>query len=72
MCIRDRLFVGHPAKEQIQRRILTEAKRLLVFTNSNLKDIAYQLGFGTPTYFSRFFKKHTHLTPLEYQKGLKR
>jgi len=64
----NRLFVGHPAKVQIQRRILTEAKRLLVYTNNNLKDIAYQLGFDTPTYFSRFFKKHTKMTPLEYQK----
>ena len=67
-----KLFHGQPAKTLIQERIVLEAKRLLTFTNSNLKDIAYQLGFDTPTYFSRYFKKHTQQTPLEYQKKLKR
>ena len=67
-----KLFHGQPAKTIIQERIILEAKRLLTFTNSNLKDIAYQLGFDTPTYFSRYFKKHTQLTPLVYQKKLKR
>jgi len=67
-----KLFTSKPAKIMIQERILLEAKRLLSFTNSNLKDVAYQLGFNTPTYFSRFFKKHTQQTPLEYQKKLKK
>jgi len=67
-----KLFHGQPAKKMIQERIILEAKRLLTFTNSNLKDIAYQLGFDTPTYFSRYFKKHTHQTPLEYQKKIKK
>ena len=63
-----KLFHGQPAKKILQDRIILESKRLLTFTNSNLKDIAYQLGFDTPTYFSRYFKKHTQQTPLEYQK----
>jgi len=67
-----KLFHGQPAKIIIQERIILEAKRLLTFTNSNLKDIAYQLGFDTPTYFSRYFKKHTQETPLVYQKKLKK
>ena len=67
-----KLFHGQSAKMLIQERIILEAKRLLTFTNSNLKDIAYQLGFDTPTYFSRYFKKHTQQTPLGYQKKLKK
>lgn len=67
-----KLFHGQPAKKILQDRIILEAKRLLTFTNSSLKDIAYQLGFDTPTYFSRYFKKHTQQTPLAYQKKLKR
>ncbi len=67
-----KLFTKKPAKTLIQERIILEAKRLLSFTNSNLKDIAFQLGFETATYFSRVFKKHTQKTPLEYQRNLKR
>jgi len=67
-----KLFTKKPAKTLIQERIILEAKRLLSFTNSNLKDIAFQLGFETATYFSRVFKKHTKKTPLEYQRNLKR
>ncbi len=60
--------VGITAKEFIQARIITEAKRLLFFSTLTTKEIAYQLGFTEPANFSAFFKKHTHLSPSNFKK----
>ncbi|MBP4142526.1 AraC family transcriptional regulator [Flavobacterium sp. P4023] len=60
--------VGKTAKEFIQARIITEAKRLLFFSSLTNKEIAYQLGFKEPANFSAFFKKHTKLSPSHFKK----
>jgi AraC-like DNA-binding protein len=60
--------IGKTAKEYIQSRIITEAKRLLYFTDSNSKEIGYKLGFNEPANFSAFFKKHTQLSPSNFKK----
>ncbi|KAB1154189.1 MULTISPECIES: helix-turn-helix domain-containing protein [Tenacibaculum] len=51
----------------IHERTLTEAKRLLLFTNNSISEIAYELGFTDTSYFMRFFKKHTSLTADTYR-----
>lgn len=61
--------IGKTAKEYIQARIVTEAKRLLYFTNLSNKEIGYELGFSEPANFSAFFKKHTQLSPSKFQKN---
>lgn len=60
--------IGKTAKEYIQARIITEAKRLLYFTDLNNKEIAYELGFNEPANFSAFFKKNTQLSPSSFKK----
>lgn len=67
-----KLFTQKSAKVVIKERIILESKRLLAFSKGNLKDIAFQLGFETATYFSRVFKNHTSKTPLEYQRSILR
>jgi AraC family transcriptional regulator, transcriptional activator of pobA len=59
--------VGETAKEYIQSRIITEAKRLLYFTDLSNKEIGYELGFNEPTNFSAFFKKCTQLSPSNFK-----
>lgn len=54
----------------INERIMTEAKSIIQFTNSDIAEIAYQLNFSDPANFGKFFKKHSDLTPLEYRKKL--
>ena len=61
--------IGKTAKEYIQARIITEAKRLLYFTDLSNKEIGYELGFNEPANFSAFFKKHTGLSPLNFRKA---
>ncbi len=60
---------GKTAKEYIQSRIITEAKRLLYFADLTNKEIAYELGFNEPANFSAFFKKHTQLSPSHFKKN---
>lgn len=47
---------------------LLEAKVLLHQTDINVAEIAYHLNFEEPSYFGKFFKKHTKVTPFEYRK----
>ena len=61
--------IGKTAKEYIQSRIITEAKRLLYFTALSNKEIGYELGFNEPANFSAFFKKHTQLSPSSFKKA---
>ncbi len=63
-----KLKIGKTAKEYIQARIITEAKRLLYFTTLSNKEIGYELGFNEPANFSAFFKKHTQLSPSNFKK----
>jgi len=46
---------------------LTEAKVLLKQTEKTISEIAHELKFEDQSYFSRFFKKHTCVTPQEYR-----
>ncbi len=61
--------LGYPTPLQlIQDRILIEAKRLLKFSQMSIKEIAFELGFEDPAYFSRLFSKNVELSPAAYRK----
>jgi AraC family transcriptional activator of pobA len=58
---------GKPAIKHVHERLVLEARRLLFYTDQSLKEIAFELGFSEASYFSRFFKRETGHTPLEYR-----
>ncbi|MGA8614644.1 MAG: helix-turn-helix domain-containing protein [Xanthobacteraceae bacterium] len=58
---------GVTAGHLIRQRVLTEAKRQLVFTTQPIQDIAEELAFADPSHFARFFRKHTGTTPHEFR-----
>ncbi|WP_229755360.1 AraC family transcriptional regulator [Hymenobacter cavernae] len=58
---------GKPAIKHVHERLVLEARRLLVYSEQSLKEIAFGLGFSEASYFSRFFKRETGSTPLEYR-----
>jgi AraC family transcriptional activator of pobA len=62
---------GKTVNDWISKRTLSVAKSLLMSTSYSSKEIAYKLGFSEPTHFSRFFKKHTHLSPSTFRKSSK-
>jgi AraC family transcriptional activator of pobA len=58
-------YLGASPLQVIHNRILLEAKRLLLFENSSHKEIAFQLGFDSPSSFSLFIKNTTGYSPSE-------
>jgi AraC family transcriptional activator of pobA len=62
---------GKTAGELIHQRIILEAKRLLLHSSLATKEIAYQLGFNDPSYFSRFFKANTGASPESFRKEVR-
>ncbi|WP_291148215.1 helix-turn-helix domain-containing protein [Flavobacterium sp. UBA7680] len=52
----------------LQNAMIIEAQRLLYYTESEVKEIAFALGFEDHTYFSRLFKKITKETPLSFRR----
>lgn len=59
--------IGRNAKTLPLARLLLEAKRRLIYTRSALDEIAYDLGFKDPAYFSRFFKREAGTTPGRFR-----
>ncbi|MDB8998477.1 helix-turn-helix transcriptional regulator [Parabacteroides distasonis] len=58
---------GKSTLEHIQLRLVEAAKEKLFDTNKSISEIAYELGFEYPQYFSRLFKKRVGMTPNEYR-----
>jgi AraC family transcriptional activator of pobA len=62
-------MLGISAGEVIRNRVILEAKRLLVNLDMNINEIAGKLNFADNSYFTKFFKKYTGLTPEEFRKN---
>ncbi|HQF47311.1 MAG TPA: helix-turn-helix domain-containing protein [Flavobacterium alvei] len=61
-------FTKKSALENIHDFVIKRAKELLVENKKlNTAEVAYELGFEYPNYFSKFFKKQVNLTPKEYR-----
>lgn len=58
---------GKTFVEHVTERRMTKAKELLAAGSHNVSEVAYELGYETPRYFSMVFKKCTRTTPSEYQ-----
>jgi AraC family transcriptional activator of pobA len=58
---------GKTALEHIHIYLIKEAKNLLLSSENNVSGIAYDLGFESPSYFTRLFKKIVGVTPIQYR-----
>lgn len=59
-------FAGLSPKEWITSRLMLEAQRKLQYSTISVKELAYELGFNDPGYFSRLFKKNTGKSVTRY------
>ena len=59
---------GVSPKSFVRKRLLEKARSLLCFSALNVGQIAEELGFEDPSYFSRFFKKSSGFSPLKYRR----
>jgi AraC family transcriptional regulator, transcriptional activator of pobA len=62
---------GKTASEIIHERIILEAKRFLYRSEKSVKEIAYALGYEDPSYFIKFFKVNTEVTPEYFRKHIR-
>lgn len=61
---------GKTAIELIHIYLINEAKNRLKGDEQRISEIAYDLGFENLSYFSRFFKKETGISPGQFKKQL--
>jgi AraC-like DNA-binding protein len=62
-----KVTVGKTASELINEHIILEAKRYLLATSNQIKDIADHLGYEDVSYFIRFFKKQSGYSPESFR-----
>jgi AraC family transcriptional regulator, transcriptional activator of pobA len=59
---------GKTALELIHLFLIAEAKNMLKGTDQNIAEVAYALGFGNLSYFSKLFKKEVGMSPNHFKK----
>lgn len=63
-----RQLAGCTAFDMIQQRLALEARRRLVYGASAVGAVAAELGFRDAAYFSRFFRRHGGVSPVEFRR----
>lgn len=59
-------YSARTPKEYMAQRLILEAQRILFYDKPSTKELAYELGFSDPDYFSRLFKKSTGKSISEF------
>ncbi|HVZ38418.1 MAG TPA: helix-turn-helix transcriptional regulator [Candidatus Kapabacteria bacterium] len=67
-----RRTIGKTIGDLVHERIILEAQRLLFHTAMSVKEIAFQLNYDDPSYFTRFFRKHTGVAPHEFREAARK
>jgi AraC family transcriptional activator of pobA len=62
-------FLKTPSR-LIHDRVILESKKLIHLSYKNIKEIAAELNFDDENYFSRYFKKHTGITPTAFRENV--
>ena len=62
---------GKTTTEHLHLHLIDEAKNILLQPNKSISEVAYELGFEYPPYFSRLFKKKEGISPTEYREKYK-
>jgi AraC family transcriptional activator of pobA len=65
-------ITGFSVSYWIQQEVVLEAKRLLYYSQLNVKEITHKLGYDNPAYFSRIFRNATGATPLAFRKSYRK
>ena len=55
------------ALDLLHERLILEARRMLAYTPATIAEVAAELGFDDPAYFSRFFSRSVGASPSGYR-----
>lgn len=58
---------GRTATEWIDDYVVLEAKNLLKYSTRSIQEIAYCLNFPNQSFFGKYFRNHTGMTPTAYR-----
>jgi AraC-like DNA-binding protein len=61
---------GKSVNSWIAAKTIAEAQALLARSTESVQEIAFRLGFKDAAHFSRFFKKHTEMSPVSFRQSL--
>jgi len=62
-------LTGQNAQQHIHVSLIEKAKEMLITTDANVSQIAYELGFEHPQSFNKLFKSKTELSPNAYRQS---
>ena len=51
----------------LHERVILEAKRLLAHSSFSIQEIGYELNFDDPSYFAKYFKKYSKMSPGQFR-----
>lgn len=58
---------GRSAAEWINEFVIQEAKMMLNYSTKSIQEITYELNFSTQSFFGKYFKRHTGMSPSEFR-----
>jgi len=61
---------GQTPGQLIRQEVVLESKRLFAHTDLTSAEVGYRLSFDDPSYFSRFFKRETAMSTMQYRKSI--
>lgn len=61
---------GNNALQWIVQMVITEAKLLLETSDLSIKEISVQLNFPTQSFFGKYFKQYTGISPKEFRENV--
>lgn len=61
---------GKSVNHWISEKMIAEAQALLARSSESVQEVVFRLGFKDAAHFSRFFKKHTEMSPVSFRQSL--
>ena len=58
---------GKTAGQWIDEYVILEIKTLLKYSAMSIQEVAYYMNFSNPSFFGKYFKHHTGMSPSEYK-----
>ncbi len=58
---------GKTAGQWIDEYVILEAKTLLKYSSMSIQEVAYYMNFPNPSFFGKYFKQHTGMSPSDYK-----
>lgn len=62
-----KMVSGKLATEWIDEYVILEAKNLIKYSSMSIQEISYSLNFPNQSFFGKYFKRHTGLSPKAYR-----